>query len=141
MRVKPLDQIRAKWDRVCSQRAGDYEEGVKNPRLPWDQAARAAEPNYEAGVQAAIGKKKFGKGVTAAGNAKWADGATKKGVARWPVGVSVAGPEFEKGFGPFRNALEARTLTPRKARRDPSNLVRVNEVVQTMIKAAESAGR
>lgn len=140
MRVKELGSIREKWQRVTAQRGPDYLAGVQNPRAAWDVATKAAEGNYEAGVQASIAKKRFGRGVTAAGADKHRKGCEEKGVARWPAGVAVAGPAFEQGFGPFRSALEGVQLTPRKARRDPSNMNRVNQVVQAMIRVAESKG-
>lgn len=140
MRVKAMPEITAKWQRVTAQRSGDYQAGVENPRVDWKTATMAAEANYEQGVQAAVGKKRFGKGVSAAGTEKHKAGCISKGVARWPAGVSVAGPEFEKGFGPYRSALEGVTLAPRRARRDPANLTRVSQVVQAMIKVAEARG-
>ncbi|MCJ7620660.1 MAG: hypothetical protein MUP64_10640 [Anaerolineae bacterium] len=140
MRVKAMTDITAKWQRVTAQRAGDYQAGVENPRVDWKTATMAAELNYEAGVQAGIGKKRFGKGVSAAGTEKHKNGCVVKGVARWPAGVAVAGPEFEKGFAPFRSALEGVTLTPRRARRDPANLNRVGQVVAAMVKVAEARG-
>lgn len=138
MLVKSMDKIREKWARVVAQRAADYQAGVESPRRDWKTATLAAEANFEVGVQAAIAKKRFGKGVGAAGTEKHKAGCINKGVPRWPAGVAVAGPEFEKGFGPFRSALEAVTLTPRRARRDPANLNRVAQVVAAMIKAAEA---
>jgi len=141
MNVKPMDKISKKWkDRVAVSTTA-YSDGVQNPRVPWDTATKSAEPNFESGVQAAIAKKRFGKGVTKAGNAKWQKGATEKGTARWPSGVAVAGPEFEAGFNPYHSALAAKVLTPRKAKRDPQNLTRVTEVVNTMIKTAEGLGK
>lgn len=140
MRVKSLAEIREKWQRVTAQRAPDYQAGVENPKVDWAQATAAAEGNYEQGVQQSIAAKRFGKGVKRVGSSKWAKGAIEKGVARWPTGVAAAGPEFEKGFGPFRDALERLTLPPRRARRDPANLNRVKAVVDNMIATAERAG-
>lgn len=140
MRVKSMASITEKWQRVTGQRASDYQAGVENPRVAWDAATKAAEASYEQGVQAAIAKKRFGKGVTAAGADACRAGCITKGVARWPTGVAVAGPAFEKGFGPFRTALEGVVLTPRRARRDPSNLTRVAQVCQAMVRVAEAAG-
>jgi len=140
MRVKAMSAITEKWQRVTAQRGADYQSGVENPRTDWKTAATAAEANYEQGVQAAIGKKRFGKGVAKAGTERWRNGAITKGVARWPTGVGVAGPDFEKGFGPYRNTLETTTLPPRRAKRDPANLTRVSAVVAAMIKTAEAAG-
>jgi len=140
MRIKAMAGITEKWQRVVGQRASDYQAGVENPRVDWKTATMAAEANFEQGVQAAIGKKRFGKGVSAAGTERQKSGCLTKGVARWPTGVAVAGPDFEKGFAPFRSALEGLTLTPRRAKRDPANLNRVTQVVQTMVKVAEARG-
>jgi len=142
MIVKSLDQIREKWTRVVAQRAPDYQAGIDNPRKDWATATEAAEASFDAGIQAAVADKRFGKGVKKAGTSKWQKGAREKGVARWPAGVAVAGPEFEKGFGPYHKALETATLPPRRARRDPGNLQRVNKVVEVMIQTAtKEAGK
>lgn len=138
MFVKSIKAIGEKWNRVVSTRGPDYEAGVTTPQVDWETATAAAEPNYAAGVQAAIAKKRFGSGVKRAGTAKWQSGALKKGVARWPTGVSVAQPDYEKGFEPFRAALEKTTLPPRRAKRDPANLNRVKATVDAMIAAAEA---
>lgn len=138
MFVRSIKAIGEKFARVVAQRSGDYESGIANPRRDQATAAAAAEPAYEAGVQAAIAAKKFGKGVRKAGSAKWAKGAKEKGVARWPAGVAAAQPDFEKGFGPFHDALEKTELPPRRARRDPANLMRVAKVVETMIATAKA---
>jgi len=138
MFVRNIKQIGEKFARVVSQRGPDYQTGIENPRRDQATAAAASEPAYEAGVQAAIAEKRFGKGVRKAGTAKWQRGAREKGVARWPAGVAAAQPDFEAGFEPFRAALERTELPPRRAKRDPANLLRVAKVVETMIATAKS---
>jgi len=140
MDVKDMTKIQEKFVRRTGQAGPDYESGISNPRRDWATATKAAEPNYAAGVQAAIGKGRFGKGVTSAGTAKFQRGAKEKGVARYPAGVAAGASDYATGFEPFRAALAATTLPPRKARRDPSNMNRVNAVVQAMIRTAESKG-
>jgi len=140
MDIKTLDKIQDKFVRRTSQAGPDYEAGVSAPKRDWAQATKAAEANFEQGIQAAIGRKSFGKGVTKAGSAKFLRGAKEKGVARYPSGVAAGAADYAQGFAPFHSALAAATLPPRKARRDPSNLARVNAVVQVMIKTAEAKG-
>jgi hypothetical protein len=141
MDVKDMGKIAEKFARRAGQAGADYEAGAKNPRRSWAQATAAGEANYEQGVAAAISKKRFGKGVTKAGDAKFQRGVVEKGVARYPAGVAASTGDYAAGFEPFRSALASTTLPPRRARRDPQNLARVNAVVQAMIRTAESQGR
>lgn len=141
MDVKDMSTIAEKFARRAGQAGPDYERGATNPRRPWAQSTLAAEGNYEAGVAAAIGKKRFGKGVSKAGDAKFSRGVKEKGVARYGPGVAAATGDYSTGFEPFRAALQSTTLPPRRARRDPSNLTRVSAVVTAMIKCAEAQGR
>jgi len=138
MDTKPMSTISAKFVQRAGVAGADYERGATQPRRSWAQAAAAAAGNFAAGVQAAIAGNRYGKGVTKAGDAKFQRGVAQKGVARYPAGVAAAQGDYEQGFAPFLQALQSTTLPPRKARRDPSNLTRVNAVVQAMIKTAES---
>jgi hypothetical protein len=130
--IKSIKDIAKKFTDVTPQRATEYGEGVKNPRRDWETATEAAEDIYEQGVQAAIARKAFGKGVKDAGSGKYQKGVSEKGVARWPVGVRLAGPAFEKGFGIYRDEIERTTLPQRYARRDPRNLERVAAIAKAL---------
>lgn len=141
MDVKDMATISQKFAARAAVAGPDYERGASNPRRPWAQSAAAAEANYATGVQAAIAKGRFGKGVAKAGDQKFLRGVKEKGVARFPAGVAAATGDYAAGFEPFRAALQSTTLPPRRARRDPSNLQRVNAVVTAMIKCAEAQGR
>jgi hypothetical protein len=141
MDVKDMSRISRKWVERASVAGADYQAGTSSPRRSWAQAAAAAESNYKDGVTRAAAAGRFGKGVGKAGDAKFQRGVTEKGVARYPAGVAAASNDFSAGFEPFRAALQSTTLQPRKARRDPSNLQRVAQVVQAMIKTAEAQGR
>jgi len=140
MFVRGIKQIGEKFARVVAQRGPDYQAGIENPRRDQATAAAAAEPLYEAGVTAGMAEKRFGKGVRKAGSAKWQRGAREKGVARWPAGVAAAQPDYEAGFEPFRSALERTELPPKRAKRDPANIQRVQKVVDTMIATAKAGG-
>lgn len=137
--IRSIDAIAKKFATVTPGRSEDYRYGVENPKKDWQRSTAAAESAYEAGVQSAIGKKRFGRGVSKAGNQAWQDGAKVKGVARWGPGIAIAEPKYREGFAPFRDAIERATLPPRYAKRDPRNLARVKSVVDALVVAKESA--
>jgi hypothetical protein len=123
--VKSLDRISAKWARVASVSQAEFEEGVRNPRADWAEQTRAAEGNYERGVQGAIQRKSFGKGVAKAGTAKWQERTLTKGPNRWSEGIQQSRSAFETGFAPFREVIQRTTLPPRGPKGDPKNIQRV----------------
>lgn len=131
--IKSLSAIRDKWTRVTPMRTEDYKIGVQNPKRDWEQETLAAEGNWKAGVDAAQAKGLFGKGVSKAGTKKWQDKALKKGPGRFAEGVYLAGPDYERGFAPFREAIARVDLGPKFPRRDPRNLERVRRVVEALI--------
>ncbi len=123
--VKSLDRISGKWARVAAVSQTEFEEGVRNPRSDWAEKTRAAEGNYERGVQAGISRKSFGKGVAKAGTAKWQERTLTKGPARWSEGIQQSRGAFEAGFAPFREVIQRTTLPPRGPKGDPKNIQRV----------------
>lgn len=136
--IRPVDEIGEKWATVTPQRSPDYESGVRAPRRDWKQATLAATESFKAGIQNALSKGSFEKGVSRAGTGKWQEGSVTKGVARWGPGVTLAKDAFIRGFAPYAAAIKAVTLPPRYARRDPRNLLRVNAVVAALIKTKEA---
>lgn len=131
--IKLLAAITAKWTRVTPGRVEDYKLGIKSPKRDWADETEAAKENWKAGVDAAAAKDLFAKGVVAAGTKKWQDKALKKGPGRFAEGVYIAGPDYEKGFKPYHEAIERVDLGPRFPRRDPRNLDRVKRVVNALI--------
>ena len=136
--IKSLAAIAEKWTRVTPQRTTDYTKGIENPRRDWESETVAAKANWKAGVDAAHTKGLFVKGVTEAGTKKWKDKALRKGPGRFAEGVMIAGPDYEKGFAPYREAIARVDLGPKFPRRDPRNLNRVKAVVDALI--AEKVG-
>jgi hypothetical protein len=130
--IRAIDVIGAKWASVTPARASEYALGVQSPRASWSREAQAAQPAWEAGVQASIATKSFSKGVAKAGDSRWARGAIEKGAARFGPGVQIAQADYVKGFTPYRNAIASVNLPPRFARRDPRNLLRVAAIVDAM---------
>jgi len=130
--IKSLDRISGKWKRVASGAQAEYEEGVRNPRADWADQTKKAESAYEQGIQAAIGRKAFGKGVTQAGTAKWQTNAIEKGPQRFSQGVALAEQAYETGFAPYREVISRLTLPARGPKGDPKNIQRVTTVAKAL---------
>jgi len=130
--IKSASEIAAKWARVTPQRTADYQQGVENPGKDWKSETKGAEARYEAGVTAAITKKRFGKGVDAAGTSKWQSKAIEKGTVRWGPGVQVAQGDMAAGFEPFRNVISGLTLPQKYPKGDPRNIQRVAAIAKAL---------
>lgn len=139
--IIPLDRATERFVRRAAQAGPDYEAGVKAPKRPWAESAAAGEGNYEAGVQAGITAKRYGKGVRRAGNQKWQERAVTLGTARFPSGVAAASGEWAKGFQPFHAAIAAAQLPPRRPKRDPANRQRINAVLDAVTAVATQRDR
>jgi hypothetical protein len=114
-----------KWQRRASAAGQDYVAGINNPRVPWDQAAKAGAANYKLGVTAAANSGRYETGIGRVGNQAWVDGATKKGPGRFAEGVSFAAPKFENRIATVISAIEGVTLPPRGPKGSPQNFNRV----------------
>jgi len=130
--IKSIDRATEKWKRQSSVSGPEYKAGIEAPRTDWAAATLAAENNYNAGVQAAIARKAFGKGVQKAGSPKWKDKALSVGVNRWSEGISTSTDAYAKGFGPFRDVISKLTLPPRGAKGSPGNIQRVAAVANAL---------
>lgn len=131
--IRSIKEITEKWTRVTPGRIEDYKLGIENPRRDWEKETLAAADVYKAGVDAAHAKGLFSKGVKQAGTDKWQSKALAKGPGRFAEGVYLAGPDYEKGFAPYRDAIEKADLGPRFPKRDPRNLARVKAVVDALV--------
>lgn len=134
-KVKSASEIAAKWARVASTRQADYESGIKDPDVNWEGGALAARESYEQGVQEAIGRGAFQKGVERSGNEKWRTKAVKVGAGRWGPGVREGEADMAKGFEPFREVIERTVLPPRGPRGDPRNMERATLMARALNEA------
>lgn len=131
--IRSAKEIASKWTRVTPGRTEDYTLGIQNPRRDWADETAAAKDTYKAGVDAAHSKGLFEKGVKRVGTNKWKEKALAKGPGRFAEGVYLAGDDYEKGFAPYRDAIERADLGPRFPRRDPRNLGRVKSIVDALV--------
>lgn len=123
-----------KWARKASASTQDYTEGVANPRVPWAQATQAAAANQAAGVQAAIQRKAFEKGVARAGDEKWKRKAEGVGSSRFSQGVQAGVNDYQQGVAPYLQTIESTTLPPRGPKGDPRNIQRVAAIADALRK-------
>jgi hypothetical protein len=121
-----------KWVRKASASTQDYTDGVDNPRVPWATAAAAAAANQAAGVQAAIARQAYAKGVQKAGNDKWQRKASGVGASRFSQGVQAGQSDYQSGVAPYLQVIESTTLPPRGPKGDPKNLQRVAAIATAL---------
>ena len=133
--IKSIARIKEKWTRVTPMRTEDYKLGVQSPRRPWAGSAIAAKESHKQAMITAAASDSFAKGISKAGDSKWQGRALTKGPGRFAEGVMVGGDDYEKGFAPYRDAIEKTVMPPRFPKRDPRNLQRVAAVDTALAKA------
>ena len=113
--VADMTRIPEKWQRRSGSAGEEYRVGVESSQADWAGATTAAAASYAAGVQAA-------------GTAKWKRMASEKGAPRFGPGVAAAGPDFAKGFEPYRAALSALDIPAKGPRGAEGNFTRSQQV-------------
>ena len=136
--VPNVGRVAEKWARRSASAAGEYQAGVEQTPKSWATAAGAAEKNYVAGVTAAAGAGRYGKGINKAGDAKWKKGAVEKGPTRYAQGVGVAQADFASQVGPFLEVIGRTDLPPRGPVGSEGNYMRVNAIGKAL-RAAKTA--
>jgi hypothetical protein len=111
------------------QSTGDYKEGVTAAGNDWLVNTTNSEANYDQGVQEAIAKKRFGKGVQKAGAAKYTKNAVELGSTRYGPGISNAQDAYARGVQPSIDVLKSLNLPPKGPKRSPQNRERAAAVM------------
>jgi len=133
--IRSIQEIARKWQTVTPGRAPQYQEGVQRPKVDWAQATAEAADAWQAGIQDAIARNAFQRGVQEAGTQKWQRKTLELGVQRWPQGVQAALEEYERGFAPYRDVIERTVLPPRGRKGDPNNIQRVAVIARALHEA------
>lgn len=137
----PISRVARKWaDRAASAQPF-YAEGVQTTTADWAALSEAAAGNYQAGVQAAIGRQGFQKGVRKAGTQKWRRKSADVGAPRFAQGVTVAEPDFSAGFQPFLELIGRTDLPPRGPAGDERNFQRVAAIGRALHQMKIGGGR
>ena len=130
--IKSASQIAGKWADVTPQRAGQYQEGVRNPKTSWAAAAAASEDRYKAGVIDAANKGRFGAGVKKAGDSRWQERSANVGPQRFAEGVATSGERYAVAIAPYVDVIARTTLPVRYPKGDPRNLDRVKAIAAAL---------
>ncbi len=115
-----------------TQAAGDYANGVRGAGQDWQQATAASAENYAAGVQDAIGRGAFAKGVQKVGGDKYSTRAAEVGARRFPEGIRMAEGDWSRETEPYLQTIRGLTLPPRRPKGDPGNIERVAAVATAL---------
>lgn len=132
IKIKSAAAIAKKWADVTPARSRQWEEEIKATSTDdYAAPAIASAPVYDAGVQEAISRGAYAKGVEAKKD-KWKRKALAVGTARFGPGVRAAEADQATGFAPYRETIAALTLAPRGPRGAPGNYERVREVGEAL---------
>jgi len=126
--IKTIADITKKWTDVTPMRAPQYQEGVEKTTKDWAAITKASEDTWKTAITAAAAAGRFGKGVIERGTDGWKKRTVAVGPERWSRGVAIAGPEYTKGFAPYREVIAGLTLPPKFAKGDLRNYARVQTV-------------
>ena len=129
--------IAQKFIRVTPQRSEDFEKGVLESPKDWEKNTIGAETNYEQGVQKAITRKAFGRGVKKCGSARQKSKTIIKGKPRWIEGVGLAEEDMTKAMESVVAVARSIVLPPRYPARDPRNIERVRVIAKALGDAKE----
>jgi hypothetical protein len=132
IKVKDTAATAAKFKRNASAATQDYTAGVQGAGADWEAGARAGESNYEQGVQDAISRKAFGKGIATAGSTKYTENATKLGAQRYPTGIAQAEATYARAVQPFLDTIKGVSLPPRGPKGSPQNQQRADAVAKAL---------
>ncbi len=140
--IKPVEQAAAKWVRNAQSATQSYQEGVANPRRPWQAATTAAAQAWQAGVQAAAARNAFASGVQKTPEDQQRGMAMTKGAARYAEGAAMAENKYATNFAPYVQVIRATQLPPRGPRGAEANLQRVQVIARALhARRTQSGGR
>ncbi len=143
-RVRETAVLAEKWSRRAGMAAPDYEAGVRNPKVDWQQATLQARDAYRQGIQQALQENRWENAVRQTSTQVWQQAAAEKGPQRYAQGVQMARDKWAQAWEPFRQVIESVQLPPRGPRGDPNNIQRVAKIATELHNAARrrlGAGR
>lgn len=88
------EQAADKWERKMQTASTDYVAGVEAVTENPMEAAAAAAPKYQRGVQESVESGRYQRGLTAVSLSDWKDNAKTKGAARLASGAAAAAPKM-----------------------------------------------
>jgi|SRR5579864_346535 len=132
LRVRSASDAAAKFAARGAAAAGDYKNGLVGSGNAWQANTSAASENYAAGVQGAITRGAFKKGVDTSGGGYFETRATTIGSQRYADGVRNGQQNYQDGVAKSLDVLSKLTLPPRGPKGDPRNQQRATDVAQAL---------
>lgn len=132
--MKTASQSASKFVERAGAASSDYVSGAQSTSKDQSAAAIAAAPNYAAGVQAAITRGAYAKGLQASGKAGWLKGITEKGANRFAEGVASGASKYATNSGKYDSARSAADSMPRGPKGSEANFARSKTVGQALRK-------
>lgn len=139
MNMPTAREIAQRFVKYAPGREDRYRHGVENPDKNWEKETADAEPRYEKGVTAAIGRKAFGKGVKRCGTTRQ-QSQTIKNIPRWREGIEGAEDVMATAMEPVVSVMQGITLPPAYPKGDERNYAR-NKIIGTTLRKAKEEGR
>lgn len=130
--VKSVSDVVAKWKVRAGAAGADYSKGAVAAAAKYATNAAKAGPAYDAGVQAAIGRGAYQKGINEAGSGKYSDGVQKKGSTRYAGGVAAGENNYNSGIQKVLSTLSSVQLPDRGPRGSPGNIQRVATIATAL---------
>lgn len=129
MDVKDISKSAKKFaDNAAGGGVTAYKDGVAGAGTRWKTAVENSDESWAQGVQAAIGRGAFKKGVSKAGADYYTSRAGKLGGDRYAAGVREGSGNWQEGFQPYADTLKSLTQSPKGPKGDPRNAARSTEV-------------
>lgn len=132
--MKTAQQASTKYVERAGAASQDYVTGAESSQKDQAAAAIAAAPNYAAGVQAAITRGAYAKGLQASGKSGWLNGIRNKGQNRFAEGVAAGAMKYAQNSGKFDSARSAAESLPRGPKGSEANYARAKAVGQALRK-------
>lgn len=132
--MKTAQQSAAKFVSRASNASQDYADGAAQTTKDQSAAAIAAKQVYAQGVQAAITRGAFEKGLAKSGKAGWLKGVQGKGKDRYAGGVAESADKYAANSAPFDTARQAAANLPRGLKGSETNFNRSKAVGQALNK-------
>jgi hypothetical protein len=132
LRVRDAGASAKKFADRAAAATPDYKAGIAGAGNAWQANTTASTDNYNAGVQGAISRNAFAKGVTKAGGGYWESRASTLGANRFADGVRAGQSNYSDGVAPYLDTLSKLNLPARGPKGDPRNLQRAADVATAL---------
>lgn len=132
--MKTAQQASQKFVERAGAASQDYVSGAESSNKDQAAAAIAAKANYAAGVQAAITRGAYEKGLQQSGKSGWLNGVRTKGQNRFAEGVAAGAVKYATNSGKYDSARSAADSLPRGPKGSEANYARAKAVGQALRK-------